>query len=421
MSKLEVNKVVLAYSGGLDTSVIVPWLRENYGCEVICFTANIGQGEGEFEGLEEKALTSGATKLVVEDLRETFARDYLFPMLKSGAIYEGQYLLGTAIARPLIAQRQVAVAEREGADALAHGCTGKGNDQVRFELTFKALNPSLHVIAPWREWEIQSREDALEYAKAHDIPVVDVPRFGFSRDRNMWHLSHEGGILENPANPPDESVYMWTTAPKEAPDEVEEIEIGFQAGVPVSVNGKDCSPVEMIESLNSIGARHGIGRVDMVENRLVGVKSRGIYETPGGTILRAAHAELESICLDRDTLHYKHQVALRFAELIYYGKWFTPLRESLQALIEETQSTMSGWVRLNLYKGNVIVQGRYSPHSLYREDFATFEQDDVYDQAEAKGFISLFGLQMKVRALMKAGRREEMSAEEIDYAQVQRD
>ncbi|MDF1500899.1 MAG: argininosuccinate synthase [Anaerolineales bacterium] len=421
MSKTEIKKVVLAYSGGLDTSVIVPWLRENYGCDVVCFTANIGQGEGEFEELEEKALASGATKLVVEDLRETFARDYLFPMLKSGALYEGQYLLGTAIARPLIAQRQVAVAEQENADALAHGCTGKGNDQVRFELTFKALNPGLHVIAPWREWEIQSREDALEYAKAHNIPVVDVPRFGFSRDRNMWHLSHEGGILENPANPPDENVYMWTASPLEAPDEVEEVEISFQSGNPVAVNGRDYTPVEIIETLNSIGARHGIGRVDMVENRLVGVKSRGIYETPGGTILRAAHAELESICLDRDTLHYKQQVALRYAELIYYGKWFTPLRESLQSFIEETQSTMTGWVRLVLYKGNVIVQGRYSPHSLYRADFATFEQDDVYDQAEAKGFISLFGLQMKVRALMKAAQQGVAPAEEMDYAQIQRD
>ncbi len=395
-----VHKVVLAYSGGLDTSVIVPWLRENYGCEVICFTADIGQGE-ELTGLEEKAVASGASKLVRVDLREEFARDFLFPMLQSGAIYERKYLLGTAIARPLIAKWQVATAVQEGADAVAHGCTGKGNDQVRFELTYKALGPTLNVIAPWREWDLRSREDALEYAAAHEVPVSATMHSIYSRDRNLWHLSHEGGPLEDPAKEPEESLFQWTASPEGAPDQPERVEIAFNRGVPASVNGEELGPSALVERLNSLGARHGIGRVDMVENRLVGVKSRGVYETPGGTLLTVAHRDLESICLDRDTLHFKELIALRYAELIYYGKWFTPLREALGAFIAETQATMTGWVRVQLHKGSATAVARHSPHSLYREDLATFGADDVYDQSEAKGFIDLYGLQMKVRALME--------------------
>jgi argininosuccinate synthase len=394
-----VNKVVLAYSGGLDTSVIVPWLRETYGCEVVCLCADVGQGE-ELAGLEEKALASGASKLVVKDLKESFAEEYLFPMVQSGAVYEQRYLLGTAIARPLIARAQVEVANAEGADALAHGCTGKGNDQVRFELTYRALNPRLKVIAPWREWHIRSREDALEFAREHSVPVAATEASIYSRDRNLWHVSHEGGSLEDPSQPPPDSVYQWTTSPEQAPDEAQDVLIEFEAGRPVAVDGEHLTPAALVGRLNDIGAKHGIGRVDLVENRLVGVKSRGIYETPGGTLLNTAHRELESICLDRDTSHYKAQLAERYAELIYFGKWFTPLREAMQAFITSTQETVTGWVRLRLYKGNVTVLGRFSPYSLYREDLATFGQDDVYDQADAKGFISLFGLQMKVRAML---------------------
>ena len=405
MAEPKIQKVVLAYSGGLDTSVIVPWLRENYGCEVICFTADIGQGE-ELAGLEEKALASGATKLVNMDLREEFATDYLFPMLQSGAMYEGKYLLGTAIARPLIAKWQVAVAEQEGADAVAHGCTGKGNDQVRFELTYKALNPKLKVIAPWREWDLRSREQALEYAAAHDIPVSATSHSIYSRDRNLWHLSHEGGPLEDPALEPEEALYQMTTSPEEAPDQPETVEIGFEQGVPISVDGELLNPSALIEKLNALGSRHGVGRVDMIENRLVGVKSRGVYETPGGTILSAAQKDLESICLDRDTLHFKELVALRYAELIYYGKWFSQLRQALGAFFSGTQTNLTGWVRIRLYKGSAVAIARYSPLSLYREDLATFGADDVYVQADAKGFIDLFGLQMKVRALMETGPQE---------------
>jgi len=400
MAGSDINKVVLAYSGGLDTSVIVPWLREKYLCEVVCFTADIGQGE-ELAGLEEKALASGASKLIRADLRDEFARDYLFPMLQSGAVYERKYLLGTAIARPLIAKWQVTTAEQEGADAVAHGCTGKGNDQVRFELTFKALGPTLKVIAPWREWDIRSREDALEYATSREIPVSATTRSIYSRDRNLWHLSHEGGPLEDPAEEPEDELFQWTASPESAPDQPEMVQVGFEQGLPTSVNGEQLGPAALIERLNDIGARHGIGRVDMVENRLVGVKSRGVYETPGGTILSAAHRDLESICLDRDTLHFKQLIALRYAELIYYGKWFTPLRQAIAALIAETQATMTGWVRVKLYKGSATAIARHSPNSLYREDLATFGADDVYDQSDAKGFIDLFGLQMKVRALME--------------------
>jgi len=421
MSKPAVNKVVLAYSGGLDTSVIVPWLRENYGCEVICFCANIGQGDHEFDGLEEKGLASGASKVIIEDLRHEFAKDFLFPMMQAGAVYERRYLLGTSVARPLIAKWQVAVAEAEGADAVAHGCTGKGNDQVRFELTYQALNPTLKVIAPWREWEIRSREDALAYARAHNVPVTQSEKSIYSRDANMWHLSHEGGILEDPANEPEEAMYQLSASPESAPDEAEIVEITFEQGVPVAVNGVQLPPAAVVQTLNRLGAKHGIGRIDLVENRLVGMKSRGVYETPGGTILYAAHRELESLCLDRETLHFKEQMALRYAELVYYGMWYHTLRESLQAFVTETQKTISGWVKLKLYKGNVIVAGRYSPQSLYREDFATFGQEDVYDQADAKGFITLFGLQMKVKAMMEVsdGGRTRYAAP--DYSKFKRD
>lgn len=420
-SEIVVNKVVLAYSGGLDTSVIVPWLKENYGCEVICFCADIGQGESELEGLEEKALASGASQVYVEDLRHEFAKDFLFPMLQAGAIYERQYLLGTSVARPIIAKWQVAIAEAEGADAVSHGCTGKGNDQVRFELTYKALNPTLKVIAPWREWEIRSREDALAYARKHHVPVAHTEKSMYSRDRNLWHLSHEGGLLEDPANEPEEQMFQWTVSPQAAPDEPEVIKIDFEKGIPVAVNDVQMAPAVLVEQLNEMGAKHGVGRIDLVENRLVGMKSRGVYETPGGTILYAAHRELESLCLDRDTIHYKEQIALRYAELTYFGKWYHTLREALQAFITQTQETVTGWVKLKLYKGNVIVVGRQSAHSLYREDFATFGKDDVYDQQDAEGFINLFGLQMKVKAMMEVsdGGRTRYAAP--DYSKFKRD
>jgi argininosuccinate synthase len=420
-AKPTVNKVVLAYSGGLDTSVIVPWLRENYDCEVICFCANIGQGDAELEGLEEKAIASGASKAYVEDLRHEFAKDFLFPMLQSGAIYERQYLLGTSVARPLIAKWQVAVAEAEGADAVAHGCTGKGNDQVRFELTYKALNPTLKVIAPWRDWEIRSREDALAYARKHNVPVTQTEKSIYSRDRNLWHYSHEGGILEDPANEPEEAMYGWTVSPEEAPDEAEVVRIDFENGAPVAVNEVQMAPAAVIAKLNDLGAKHGVGRIDLVENRLVGMKSRGVYETPGGTILYAAHRELESLCLDRDTAHFKEQIAPRYAELVYFGKWYHTLREAMQAFFSQTQETVTGWVKVKLYKGNVIPVGRYSAHSLYREDFATFGQDDVYDQRDAAGFINLFGLQMKVQAMMEVSGGGKSRYAAPDYSKFKRD
>lgn len=420
MSDPSINKVVLAYSGGLDTSVIVPWLRENYGCEVVCFCADIGQKE-DLSGLEAKGLASGASKVIIEDLRHEFAQDFLFPMMQSGAIYERQYLLGTSVARPLIAKWQVAIAEAEGADAVAHGCTGKGNDQVRFELTYKALNPTLKVVAPWREWNIRSREDALAYAKKHNVPVTHTEKSIYSRDANLWHISHEGGILEDPANGPEKEMFLWTVDPEDAPDEPEVIEIAFEHGMPVSVDGVKMPPAALIEKLNDLGAKHGIGRIDLVENRLVGMKSRGVYETPGGTLLYTAHRELESLCLDRDTVHYKEQIALRYAELVYFGKWYHTLREALQAFVTETQQTVTGWVKLKLYKGNATVIGRYSRNSLYREDFATFGQEDVYDQKDAVGFITLFGLQMKVKAMMEVsdGGRTRYAAP--DYSKFKRD
>jgi argininosuccinate synthase len=418
--KAKVNKVVLAYSGGLDTSVIVPWLRENYDCEVICFCADIGQGE-ELGGLEAKAIASGASKVYIEDLRHEFAKDFLIPMLQSGAVYERQYLLGTSVARPLIAKWQVAIAEAEGADAVAHGCTGKGNDQVRFELTFQALNPTLKVIAPWREWDIRSREDALAYARKHNVPVTQTEKSIYSRDRNLWHLSHEGGRLENPAQEPEEIMYQWSVAPENAPDEAEIVKIDFEKGVPVAINDVQMPPAALIARLNELGAKHGVGRIDLVENRLVGMKSHGVYETPGGTILYAAHRELESLCLDRDTLHYKEQIALRYGELVYFGQWYHTLREALQAFIEKTQETVTGWVKVKLYKGNIIVMGRQSPYSFYREDFATFGQEDVYDQSHAEGFITLFGLPMKVKAMMEVSDGGKTRYAEPDYSKFKRD
>ncbi|MBK7918677.1 MAG: argininosuccinate synthase [Chloroflexi bacterium] len=420
-SKSKVNKVVLAYSGGLDTSVIVPWLKENYGCEVICFCADIGQGDFELKGLREKALASGASKVYIEDLRHEFAKDFLFPMLQSGAIYEKEYLLGTSVARPLIAKWQVAIAEAEGADAVAHGATGKGNDQVRFELTFKALNPTLKVIAPWREWEIRSREDALAYAKKHNVPVVHTEKSIYSRDANLWHISHEGGILEDPSLEPEKAMFLFTVDPEDAPNEAEVVKIDFEQGLPTAVNDVQLPPAAIIEKLNQLGATHGVGRVDLVENRLVGMKSHGVYETPGGTILYKAHQALESLCLDRDTLHFKEQVAVRYAELVYYGKWYTSLREAMQVFVDKTQEPVTGWVKVKLYKGNVITIGRSSPNSLYREDFATFGREDVYDQSDAVGFITLFGLQMKVKAMMEVSDGGKTRYSAPDYSKFKRD
>ena len=398
MSKSEVKKVVLAYSGGLDTSVIVPWLKENYGCEVVCFCADVGQAE-ELDGLEEKALASGASQLVIHDMREEFVEEYIYPVMKAGAIYERKYLLGTSMARPLISKHQVEVAHEVGADAVAHGATGKGNDQVRFELTFAALDPRLKVIAPWREWDIRSREDAITYAKAHNVPVTATEKSIYSRDRNLWHLSHEGGLLENPWLEPEESMFLLTASQENAPDQPTYVDISFDSGIPVAVNGESYSPVQLIMKLNAIGGANGIGRVDLVEGRLVGMKSHGVYETPGGTILYAAHRELESLVLDRQTIQYKDTIALKYAEIVYDGMWFSPLREALDAFVDSTQGPVTGDVRLKLYKGNIIPVGRRSKFSLYREDFATFGQEDVYDQSDAEGFIHLFGLPLKVRAL----------------------
>ena len=396
------KKVVLAYSGGLDTSVIVPWLKENYHCEVVCYCADVGQGE-ELNHLEERAIKSGASKLIVEDLREEFASNYLFKLLKSGAIYERKYLLGTSAARPLIAKRQVEVAEQEGADAVAHGCTGKGNDQVRFELAFTALNPSLKVIAPWREWDIRSREDAQEYLRSRGLPVPEKNPSLYSRDRNLWHISHEGGPLEDCNQSPEEDVYMLSVSPENAPDKAEIISISFEKGCPVALNGKTLSPAALIAALNELGGKHGIGRVDLVENRLVGMKSRGLYETPGGTILYTAHKELESITLDRETLHYKDTASQKYAEMVYFGQWFTPLREALDAFFDSTQQNVTGTIKIKLYKGNLIIAGRVSPYNLYREEFATFGHSPVYDQSDAAGFIRLFGLSSKVKAMMDMG------------------
>jgi argininosuccinate synthase len=419
--KGKINKVVLAYSGGLDTSVIVPWLKENYGCEVVTFTANLGQGDDELVGLEEKSIASGASKAYIVDLREEFLTGYAFPTMQAGAIYERLYLLGTSFARPVTAKHMVKIAEKEGADAVAHGCTGKGNDQVRFELTAKALNPFLHTIAPWREWDIRSREDALAYARAHNVPVAATEKSIYSRDRNIWHLSHEGGILEDPWAEPEEEMFCLTVAPEAAPDEPLYLVIDFEKGVPVSIDGEPLGPVEILPRLNELGGAHGVGRADLVENRLVGMKSRGVYETPGGTILYTAHQGLESICLDRETLHYKELVGHRYAELVYYGQWFTPLREALDAFVSKTQERVTGTARVKLYKGSCTVVGRKSPFSLYREDFATFGKDDVYDQSDAAGFINLFGLPLKVKALIDIENSATGELQAPDYSIFKRD
>ncbi len=394
MSK--VKKVVLAYSGGLDTSIIIPYLKDTYGCQVIAYAANIGQGDEELKGLDKKAKKTGADKFYLVDLRKEFVQNFLFTMIKAHAIYERKYLLGTSIARPLIAKYQAKIALKEEADALAHGCTGKGNDQVRFELTYKVFAPHLKVIAPWREWTIRSREDAIRYAEEHHVPIKATLKKIYSRDGNLWHLSHEGGELENPWTEPKQDMFIRTKSPEAAPNKATFVQIEFRRGVPVAVDGRKYDPVSLVEKLNRIGAANGIGRVDLVENRLVGMKSRGVYETPGGTILYAAHSQLEHIVLDKDTLHYKDLVSQRYAELVYNGQWYTPLREALDAFMESTQKHVTGTVRLKLYKGNVIAAGVKSQYSLYREDLATFSQDKVYDQKKAEGFIDLFGLSMKV-------------------------
>jgi len=419
-AKKKISKVILAYSGGLDTSCIVPWLIENYGCEVVTFTADLGQEE-ELSGLPEKAKVSGAVKSYVEDLRNEFVTDFVFPTLRAGAIYERQYLLGTSFARPLIAKRMVEIAELEGADAIAHGATGKGNDQVRFELGVMGLNPRLTVIAPWREWDIRSRDDALEYANAHGVPVTATGKSVYSRDRNLWHLSHEGHILENPWMEPEEAMFQLTVAPEKAPDKPLYIEIDFKSGIPVRVDGVSHGPVELVTLLNKLGGAHGVGRLDMVENRLVGIKSRGVYETPGGTILYAALRALETLCLDRDSLHYKDVVAEKYAEMVYYGQWFTPLRTALDAFVDSLMQNVTGSVRLKLYKGSCTVVGRKSPYSLYREDYATFGEDDVYQQSDAEGFIHLFGLPLKVRALLDIEGLGKSDYEQPDFGTFKRD
>jgi argininosuccinate synthase len=391
--------IVLAYSGGLDTSVIVPWLREHYDARVICVAADIGQGSDELRGVRDKALASGAEECYVEDLREEFVRDFIFPTLRAGAVYGRKYLLGTSMARPLIAKRQVEIARQVGADALAHGCTGKGNDQVRFELTYAAYAPDLAVIAPWREWSIRSREDAIDYANAKGIEVAATKEKIYSRDANLWHLSHEGGNLEDPNSAPKPDMFVLTTDPTQAPDAPEDVIIGFEQGTPVSVNGKTLGPTALVTALNAIGGRHGVGRIDLVEDRMVGMKSRGVYETPGGTLLYAAHSELEQLVLDRKTLAAKDVIAPRYADLVYEGRWWTTEREAYDAFVNVTQVRITGTVTLRLYKGAFSVVGRESTHALYDQRFVTFGEDDVYQQSDAAGFIRLFALPARVRAL----------------------
>lgn len=397
----KIKKVVLAYSGGLDTSIIIPWLKEHYdNCEVIAVSGDVGQGT-ELEGLEEKAIKTGASKLYIEDLNKEFIEEYVWPTLKAGAVYEGKYLLGTSFARPIIAKRIVEIALKEGADAICHGCTGKGNDQVRFELAIKAYAPDMTIIAPWRTWEFKSREEEIAYAEEKGIPLKINRETNYSKDKNIWHLSHEGLDLEDPANEPkynEPGFLELGVSPEQAPDKPEYVTITFDKGVPVAVNGEKLDAVSIVKTLNEIGGRNGVGIVDMVENRLVGMKARGVYETPGGTILYAAHAKLEEICLDRDTQHYKQIVSNRFAELVYYGQWYTPLREALSAFVDSTQQTVTGDVKLKLYKGNIMDAGVTSPYSLYDEEIATFDEDEVYDQNDSAGFINLFGLPIKVRA-----------------------
>ncbi len=404
MAKAE--KVVLAYSGGLDTSVILPWLKETYGYDVIAFAAELGQGD-ELAGIKRKALASGAVKCVVKDLRREFVEEYLWPMLKAGAVYENSYLLGTSVARPLIAKHQVEVAQAEGATAVAHGATGKGNDQVRFELTYMALDPSLKIVAPWKDpnFELTSREAAVDYAKKHKIPIDQTKKKIYSRDRNLWHISHEGADLEDPANEPNDELFVISQPVSKAPAKPDYVTIGFHEGVPIKLNHRLTTGIKMIEALNELGGRHGVGQVDLVENRLVGIKSRGVYETPGGTILMTAHSCLESLTLDRETLHYKQQLALKYADIVYYGQWFTPLREALDAFVNVTQRNVSGDVRLKLFKGRCTPAGITSPHSLYRTDMASFKMGDEYDPTDATGFIRLFGLPGKVAAIVNNPKR----------------
>lgn len=395
-----VKRAVLAYSGGLDTSIIIPWLKENYGCEVIAMVGDVGQGD-DYKAVREKALRTGAKKVFIEDLREEFITGYLWKAVQAGAIYEGKYLLGTSLARPILAKRQVEIALATGADAVAHGCTGKGNDQVRFELTYKALAPQLRVIAPWREWSIKSREDALDYARKHHVPVPVTKKSLYSRDQNIWHLSHEGGPLETELGEPPEDAWKLTKSPRRAPDRETAVRIGFESGVPVSVDGRKLSPVRLLERLNEIAGANGVGRTDLVENRFVGIKSHGAYETPAGALLYAAHHELEALCLDRETFHYKQHVALRYAEMVYYGQWFTPLREALDGFIQVTQRRVTGSVTLGLYKGGIRVLDRQSPYSLYDTSIAGFTMGADYDQRDAEGFINILGLPLKMEALKK--------------------
>lgn len=393
------EKFLLAYSGGLDTSIIIPWLKENYDCDVVAMAADVGQKE-ELDSLHEKARMSGAIKLYIEDLTEEFITDYIYPTLKAGSVYENKYLLGTSFARPIIAKRLVEIALKENCTAIVHGCTGKGNDQVRFELTIKALAPNMRVIAPWRIWDIKSRDDAIDYANARNIPIPVTKKDNYSRDRNIWHLSHEGSDLEDPANEPNyQKILKLCVTPETAPDQPEYVEVAFRSGIPFSVNAQELSPVALLEKLNEIGGRNGVGIVDITENRLVGMKSRGIYETPGGSILYYAHNELEYLCLDKETYHYKELVSKKFAELVYNGQWFTPLREALSAFIDETQKNVTGLVKMKLYKGNISSAGTTSEYSLHDNELSTFGEDEIYNQADAEGFINLFGLPLKVKAL----------------------
>ena len=401
------KKVVLAYSGGLDTSIIIPWLNENYGMDVIAMIADVGQGE-DLDAVVAKAYATGAKKAVVRDLRQEFLTEYVFPTVRAGAVYEDKYLLGTSMARPVIAKHQVEVALAEGAEAVAHGCTGKGNDQVRFEHAYQALAPELAIIAPWREWELKSREDCLDYAEAHGIPVEASRQKIHSRDRNLWHISHEGGELEDAANAPLESTWTWTRSPQQAPDHTEVVEIGFEKGTPVSVNGMRLEPVQLVELLNEVAARNAVGRIDLVENRFVGIKSRGIYETPGGTLILTAHRELEAITLEREVKHYKQQVALKYAELVYYGLWFTPLRQALDAFVQTTQQSVTGTVRLALYKGNVSIAGRKSDLALYSPELSSFTMGESYDQKDAAGFIRILGLPARTLFHLENKQREKV-------------
>lgn len=400
MDKDKIKKVVLAYSGGLDTSVIITWLKENYNCEIVAVSGDVGQGD-DYELLKEKAIKTGASKLYIADLKEEFVEEYVFPTLKAGAVYENKYLLGTSFARPIIAKKIVEIAKAEGADAIVHGCTGKGNDQVRFELAIKAYAPNMKIIAPWRIWDIKSRDEEIDYAEAHNIPLSFTREESYSRDKNVWHLSHEGLDLEDPANEPKfDKILQLGVSPEKAPDVATYVTISFEQGIPTKIDGVEYKPVDLILKLNELGGKNGIGIVDLVENRLVGMKSRGVYETPGGAILYYTHSALETLCLDRETQHYKHLVAQKFSELVYYGQWYTPLREALSAFVDETQKTVTGDVKVKLYKGNIITASITSPYSLYSEEIATFGEDNVYDQKDSQGFVNLFGLPITVRAML---------------------